>query len=876
MSALIKTAYFAVCLVFATFLSVVPLNVFALSELENVSSNFPIKSPEIIEGPYLNSYIRISFIVNHVSCHGANDGNIYVWTTGNGNYEFDILWSTGSTSNTLTNLSPGVYTIIASDDEGNQTQASVAIYDAEQLEAEVEVESICSESLTLNFYGNTGAGDNEIGWPEPDPGYYAYSLDGQNYTNLSSRVKKDRVQGEGNVSCSDIVLTEKGSLYTAFTGSHNFGTEELNPDLESYLVKLSRANEIEWYQGVTINDENAKVEVDDADNVYWAVGTGGFSWQTIGDTEFYIDGVAVIKLSADGDYLWHRIFPQDDFVVGVSTDFYGNVYLATNKKIYKYDETGFPQWSKSYSYTPYGFASLVDPKSNLIQFDVSATGDVFMAAASGTYLSVGSDLVEQNFGLALISLDSDGYRKWSRREGSASDELYVSGLAAGPVGAVGLALEIREKFFEYEGHSFGDSYVNAFLSFDANDGELSLPRAIVRYDDPSQHDLAKVTGLAVDVNGNFFLTGVDSTGNQYNPGGQYFMKFDVFGEENFYNNDDSFSYFEHTPLSANKNGVAWAAHSVGSNSNQGRMEIVEYGPQSRVTIPYAGQSQVFVKNAAGCEAVVNIDFEDFQPLPICYVSQANENNIILWSDDYEGIVDVFKETTSNGDFELIGTSTVGLNYFQDINSDTEVRSYKYKIRPAGECDAQEFSPAHKTLHLTANLSNRGETNLIWDKYEGVEYNSFLIYSGFSPENLEFVTEVPSHLFTYTADFSVRGPYFQIVIEADLDCEIEEAVSGAKVAQGESNNLIKSNILNTLEVDALQLFPVPAKEYLKVLFKGNGSDYQLKMFDVKGAVRYQATVNEAVQIPVNSLTPGLYTISLINASGKSESRHVVVE
>ncbi|UII24052.1 T9SS type A sorting domain-containing protein [Fulvivirga ligni] len=865
MSALIKTACFAACLVMATFLSVASANAITLSGSDECLEYDNPPSPGD-DDSYVNSYIRLLFHVSHESCPGANDGEVFVWTLGNGSYEFPVIWNTGATTSTISNLSPGMYTVTAYDSAGNQTRGSVVVYGASEQEAEVDLESVCSDDITLDINGNSGEGD----WLMGSRGQYSYSYDGENYTNLALQDEKERIRGEDEVFYTDMLLTEEGSLYTSFSYTHFFGTVELDPSYNSYLVKANKSNEIEWSQGLTKYIENAELSKDEEGNIYWAFGSLAFSWETIGGEEIAVEGVTLVKLSPDGEYIWHRSWSDANFLIGLSTDYMGNVYLATESSVYKYSKTGVSQWVKEYGYSEY-----VSFEGDVVQFDANPMGEVYLAVATGDYLTIDSDTVASDFGMAVASLTTDGDLRWAETASKSDGMTYVSGLKAGPRNQLAVALDIRDDSFAYDYFSLGGNFGTAVLKIDAINGQAADNYVMSIYSNPDYHGFSQITGLALDINGNLYVAGENAPGEDTGDGGIYLYGYDVGGSMVVSEEREFKFLYMPTPLATNRNDVAWATFSDMEAVAARKMQIMQYGPQSQATIPYDGQSQIFVKNVANCTISVEIKQNEYKPLPICYISQANSNNVIHWSDDVEGTVDVYKETTAYGEFEYVATSSAGLNYWQDVNSNANIRSYRYKIKPSDECEAQDFSGAHKTLHLTANLSSRGETNLVWEKYEGLEYKSFLIYSGYSPQNMEFVTEIPANLFTYTADYSVRGPYFQIAIEADLDCEIEGSASGAKVAQGESG-LIKSNIINTLEVDALHLFPVPAKEYVNVVFKEDGSDYQLKMFDVKGAVRYQATVNEAVQIPVNSLTPGLYTISLINASGKAESRHVVVE
>ena len=76
--------------------------------------------------------VNVSLVSNNVSCFGANDGSVTAVGTG-GTGTISYLWSNGETTPTISNLSPGNYSVLVSDANGCQDSAFVTITEPTQL-----------------------------------------------------------------------------------------------------------------------------------------------------------------------------------------------------------------------------------------------------------------------------------------------------------------------------------------------------------------------------------------------------------------------------------------------------------------------------------------------------------------------------------------------------------------------------------------------------------------------------------------------------------------------------------------------------------------------------------------------------------------------
>ncbi|MCS6934874.1 MAG: gliding motility-associated C-terminal domain-containing protein [Chitinophagales bacterium] len=95
----------------------------------------------------------------HVSCHGGNNGSVNLNATG-GTPNYTFLWSNGSTSKNLTNISAGSYTVTATDVAGCTVTATVSIQQPAALVAtatpgQIQCFGTSTGSITLQVSGGT-------------------------------------------------------------------------------------------------------------------------------------------------------------------------------------------------------------------------------------------------------------------------------------------------------------------------------------------------------------------------------------------------------------------------------------------------------------------------------------------------------------------------------------------------------------------------------------------------------------------------------------------------------------------------------------------------------------------------------------------------
>ncbi|MCQ2606792.1 MAG: hypothetical protein MJ204_09705 [Bacteroidales bacterium] len=142
------------------------------------------------------------------------------------------------------------------------------------------------------------------------------------------------------------------------------------------------------------------------------------------------------------------------------------------------------------------------------------------------------------------------------------------------------------------------------------------------------------------------------------------------------------------------------------------------------------------------------------------VSKESGKNLVVWQKFETDKIDhynIYRETEVAGEYKKIAEVPYSeTSIFEDTEADPLVRAWRYKIS-ASPVDTRytesELSKAHKTIHLTKNMGMNNTYNLIWDKYEGLDFSTFVVIRNYKVGTSEIYTdtiaEIPSNVNSYT-------------------------------------------------------------------------------------------------------------------------------
>gem|GEM_PF-4963170 len=286
-----------------------------------------------------------------------------------------------------------------------------------------------------------------------------------------------------------------------------------------------------------------------------------------------------------------------------------------------------------------------------------------------------------------------------------------------------------------------------------------------------------------------------------------------------------------------------------------------------------GDYAVTVSDSEGCQfSELNIEIvnEAIGSPSLCLVTNDNPDgyNTLYWEDptnfDEIGYYNIYREGTSSGQFDLIGTVDFSQeNEFFDTEANSTQQAYRYYLTAANSCgEESEPSDIHKTIHLTINQGSLGNMNLIWDEYDGITYDQVVIFRGDSPQTLEEYVTLPGNVFSYTDSDALSGDaYYQIIISTSVNCETSPEEPQKLILELKSN--VAGFLVNNVEdVDWLiNIFPNPFQD---VLVFDVEEIVDLQIYDYQGKKIFESKLSSGVNtISTNEIPKGTYIVRLIS-------------
>ncbi|MDR1730002.1 MAG: FG-GAP-like repeat-containing protein [Prevotellaceae bacterium] len=180
---------------------------------------------------------------------------------------------------------------------------------------------------------------------------------------------------------------------------------------------------------------------------------------------------------------------------------------------------------------------------------------------------------------------------------------------------------------------------------------------------------------------------------------------------------------------------------------------------------------LWVTSPNGCAEGYTKGFNVVEPITppvISLVYPEGNKNVVAWETSNlpaeAAQVVIYKEGSALNNFIEIGRVNAGEGAFTDPSSNNTVRSDRYAISAVTASGVETAkSGIHKTMHLTINRGvQEGTWNLIWNKYEGREIDTYRILQGATPDNLTNVLdEISGANTSFTQFHNPDAPYYVV-------------------------------------------------------------------------------------------------------------------
>ncbi|MBP7496391.1 MAG: T9SS type A sorting domain-containing protein [Bacteroidales bacterium] len=321
---------------------------------------------------------------------------------------------------------------------------------------------------------------------------------------------------------------------------------------------------------------------------------------------------------------------------------------------------------------------------------------------------------------------------------------------------------------------------------------------------------------------------------------------------------------------------------------------ISTGDTLRVTTPGVYYYKALHKTL-GCEqqsdnsVVIDVKYPyEEQRIERVSIDENTGKNIIYWFDSNINNVakyNIYKESNTAGLYIKVGNvNKSGTGYsFVDTTSKPAARSNRYKISITDSCNNESvLSDYHKTIYLAISVGIENKYNLNWEKYEGLEYDTYVINRA-TGDSTHFVTidSIPSSLNSFT-DLNPddnNTNYYIVGIYSRLN----------KSNKGTGKILSLSNVVSSktvgiskqeMSIADMKIYPNPVSEMLNVEFLMlNEGKVDIRLLDITGREiamildEERATGKNNVTFNIGNIDKGIYFMK-VSAGGSIVTRKIV--
>jgi len=299
-----------------------------------------------------------------------------------------------------------------------------------------------------------------------------------------------------------------------------------------------------------------------------------------------------------------------------------------------------------------------------------------------------------------------------------------------------------------------------------------------------------------------------------------------------------------------------------------------------------GEYSVEVEGSDGCSSFMfyNLEMSAPEETSICIVTvdTLTNSNIVVWVPVMNPDVvsyNIYKESSQSGLYYLVANqSSDSISEYYDYSSNPAIRSWRYKVAAVDDCGNEaELSDPHKTMHLTSNLGVGGVVNLIWDHYNGFDYNTYYINRYHPSTGWMVIDSVGSLNISYTDLTPPNDSNLVYIIDIFPPniCTASKAKDHNSSRSNKSGinapDLFGSGINETDEVD-FSIYPNPTSGMVQILYSSLISE--VKVFDLSGQLVYQTSNStNTLSIDFADFANGIYMVQFSTINGPIYSKIV---
>ena len=287
----------------------------------------------------------------------------------------------------------------------------------------------------------------------------------------------------------------------------------------------------------------------------------------------------------------------------------------------------------------------------------------------------------------------------------------------------------------------------------------------------------------------------------------------------------------------------------------------------------AGDYTLEVVDSKNCKASLNVTVPSIklkQPeIALVTVSQESGKNLVVWLKENTDLIDYYTiyrvDSAKNKYDKVVDVPYSELSVYEDLAANPMERAWKYKMTATDVCGEETaMSDYHSSLHLMKVKSLGVENHLMWDPYEGIDFDSYVILRKTKVKGvveIDTLATVPSDLTSYTDTLPARGTTSYYV-----GVKLPEAINPkTQFLKAESGpfSLAMSNIAELENIDVsihtvvesnVEVYSVGHSIYVK-----NAEYAETAVYDVKGGKINFA--KDATEYEFNIKLDGVYLVKV---------------
>lgn len=303
----------------------------------------------------------------------------------------------------------------------------------------------------------------------------------------------------------------------------------------------------------------------------------------------------------------------------------------------------------------------------------------------------------------------------------------------------------------------------------------------------------------------------------------------------------------------------------------------------------AGSYDVTVTDDGGCVTKAEFTIPPVRPYQptICLLTVDTSliYNTLVWEKDISQNVagfNVYRETTTHGEYELVAQRPYALeSFFQDNAASPVSRSWRYYVTTYDDCGIESFpSFSHKTIHCVTQV-NGPNTDVFWDKYEGISYSSVDLHRY---DDINGWVTIGPALSNTTTSFT-DNPTVTAGLDYLVTFNLSNTCTSTKATDYNSSRSNKSYSAfnpggSTVQLEEksggmISIYPNPAQTMVSLYIEFPAAFESIELRDANGKQLFvSSSMSSITEIDLTSFATGVYFVSLI--SGEQVINHKVIK